>query len=151
MKRSSTAVASQPNTAPTTFGSLNRSQLMARVRSKGNRTTEIRTVTLLRQYRLKGWRRHADLPGKPDFIWRNRRVALFVDGCFWHGHHCGKKLVAKTNSRFWKERIATNRSRDRRTVRRLRQLGWRVVRIWECELHRAPTRCINRVLTALAD
>lgn len=148
MKRTRTALP-PPSATRTTFGSLNRSQLMSRVRSTGNQTTELRTVSLLRLHHLNGWRRHEKLPGKPDFVWRTERVALFVDGCFWHGHDCGKKLVSKTNTWFWAQRIATNRARDRRMTRLLRRLGWRVVRIWECELRRRPDRCIQRLATAL--
>jgi DNA mismatch endonuclease (patch repair protein) len=149
MTRVSPRVAPRPNAEPTTFGSLNRSQLMARVRSTGNRTTELRTVALLREYGITGWRRHGKLPGKPDFTWRLERVVLFVDGCFWHGHRCGKKLAAKTNPEFWRVRIATNKTRDRRNSRQLRRQGWKVVRFWECELRRAPAKCIDRLLAAL--
>src|SRR5690606_13552377 len=66
-----------------------RSRIMRSIRGKGNATTELRMVAILRRERLAGWRRHLDLPGRPDFAWPSERVALFVDGCFWHGcPHC---------------------------------------------------------------
>ena len=62
-----------------------RSRMMAAVRSRGNRSTEVRLAKLLRKHRLSGWRRQYPIPGTPDFCWPKSRVALFVDGCFWHG------------------------------------------------------------------
>lgn len=134
---------------PTTFGGLTRSQLMRRVRSSENDTTEKRMAGLLRKAGLRGWRRHQRLPGKPDFVWPSERVALFVDGCFWHGHQCGRNLVPRTNALAWDEKIRTNRKRDRRVSRQLRSRGWRVVRVWECCLRRAPMACVERVRALL--
>src|SRR5438128_1224525 len=118
----------------TGFGGLSRSELMSRVKSKSNKTTEIRMVALLRQHGIKGWRRHAKLPGRPDFVWPRLHVAVFIDGCFWHGHECGRNLTSKTNSQFWAEKIATNRRRDAKVRRNLRRCGWSVIRVWECKL-----------------
>lgn len=134
---------------PTTFGGLSRSELMSRVGSVGNRTTEIRLATLLRTSRLTGWRRHLPLPGRPDFAWPDERIALFVDGCFWHGHACARNLSPKTNSAEWRRKILGNRRRDRRNSRKLRAYGWRVIRIWECQLSKAPQVCVRRIARAL--
>ena len=133
----------------TTFGGLTRGQLMSRVRSKGNETTEKRLASLLRKARLSGWRRHQPLAGRPDFIWPKAKVAVFVDGCFWHGHNCGKNVTPKTNVKAWRDKIKQNKIRDRRTTRLLRQSGWTVVRIWECQLAKTPERCLSRVRKAL--
>ena len=134
MSRALSLVKSRPSEQPTAFGSLNRSQLMARIRGTGNRTTELRTARLLREHRITGWRRRARLVGKPDFMWRKERVLLFVDGCFWHGHQCGRNLKPKTNSRFWVEKIATNCRRDRLVGVRLRRRGdYPVDFTWERE------------------
>ena len=133
----------------TTFGSLNRSQLMARVRSSGNKTTEQRMVKLLRKAGLKGWRRHLSLPGKPDFAWPALKVAVFVDGCFWHGHDCGKNINPRTNAEAWQNKIENNRRRDRRASRQLRAEGWSVLRIWECRLKSRPKTCIKRIRRAV--
>jgi len=132
-------------TEPTTFGGLSRSELMSRVRSKKNVTTELRLLKLLRKSKLKGWRRHYVLPGKPDFAWPSLKVAVFVDGCFWHGHDCGRNLKPKTNVEAWREKIEKNKIRDRLTTRELRRRGWSVVRIWECQLAREPRFSITRI------
>jgi DNA mismatch endonuclease (patch repair protein) len=133
----------------TTFGTLDRATLMARVRSCGNKTTEVRMMKELREAGLSGWRRHQALPGKPDFCWRRERVVLFVDGCFWHGHGCGKNISPATNAELWRRKIEGNRGRDRRTTKRLRAGGWTVVRVWECSLAKSPGRCLQRVAAAL--
>ena len=134
----------------TTFGGLTRSMLMARIRSSGNATTELSLAALLRVHRLAGWRRQWPIAGKPDFAWPARRLAVFVDGCFWHGHDCGRNLSPHTNARAWRAKIAGNQARDRRTVRCLREKGWRVVRIWECALKKNPLRCVRQIQQALA-
>ena len=112
----------------TTFGALTRSQLMKRVRNTGNKTTEMTLARLLRKSQLKGWLRHLPLPGKPDFAWPKKKVAVFVDGCFWHGHDCGKNVTPKTNANKWREKIEGNQRRDRRVARQLRAQGWCVIR-----------------------
>ena len=110
-----------------------RSRNMASIRSKGNATTEKAFLRLLRDSGLSGWRRHVDLPGKPDFVFRSKRIAVFIDGCFWHGcPRCYR--LPEDNRRYWKTKVLTNRTRDRRTTRRLRSLDWRVIRIWEHSL-----------------
>lgn len=133
----------------TTFGGLSRAQLMSRVRSKGNETTEKRLIALLKRAGLTGWRGHQPLPGRPDFAWRKAKLAVFVDGCFWHGHDCGKNVTPRTNARAWKDKIERNQSRDRQATRLLRRNGWRVIRIWECQIRRNPSRCVSRIRTAL--
>jgi DNA mismatch endonuclease (patch repair protein) len=84
------------------------------------------------------YRLHApDLPGKPDIVFRNRRVAIFVHGCFWHNHQdpaCKLAKMPKSQPEFWKPKLDANRDRDARNVQQLAVLGWTVVTIWECEL-----------------
>jgi DNA mismatch endonuclease, patch repair protein len=134
---------------PTTFGALNRSQLMSRVRSWGNKTTEHRLASLLRANSLHGWRRHYPLRGKPDFVWLVQKVAVFVDGCFWHGHQCGRNLTPKHNAKMWRNKIIGNQRRDRYISRSLRNAGWSVCRIWECALAKQPKSCLQRIERAL--
>lgn len=129
----------------TTFGRLRRGELMSRVRSTGNQTTEKKLAFLLRKVGLTGWRRHQPLPGQPDFVWPKVKVAVFVDGCFWHGHNCGKNVTPKTNAKAWRDKIERNRARDQRVARSLRWLGWKVIRIWECRLTKEPNRCVRRI------
>lgn len=133
----------------TSFGGLSRSQLMARVRSTGNLTTEAGLARLLRLAQLHGWRRHQALSGRPDFVWRSSKVAVFVDGCFWHGHDCGRNVTPRTNARAWDEKIRNNQRRDARVTRTLRRGGWKVYRIAECELARRPERCVGKIRAML--
>ena len=111
-----------------------RSRYMAAVKSKGNLSTEIKIAHLLRSEMFRGWRRHLrNIPGTPDFSWPSEKVALFVDGCFWHG--CPKCYKApETNQIFWSEKILSNKKRDRRVNRILRHSGWKVARVWECRI-----------------
>jgi DNA mismatch endonuclease (patch repair protein) len=139
----------KPDEQTTTFGDLTRSQLMRRVRSSGNVTTELTLARLLRRAQLKGWRRHLRLPGKPDFAWPKENVAVFIDGCFWHGHDCGKNVTPKTNTARWREKIEGNQRRDRRVARQLRAKGWCVIRIWECRLKKNPERYLGIISRAL--
>jgi len=135
----------------TTFGGLRRGQLMSRVRSTGNLTTEKRLASLLRAAGVGGWRRHQPLPGCPDFVWPKAKVAVFVDGCFWHGHDCGRNVRPRTNAKAWRDKIERNQARDRRATRVLRRLGWTVVRIWECGLAKDPDRCLDRIRRRLEE
>ncbi|MBX3358410.1 MAG: DNA mismatch endonuclease Vsr [Phycisphaeraceae bacterium] len=86
-----------------------------------------------------------DLPGKPDIVMPARKCTILVHGCFWHGHACrrGRRQPA-TNSLYWQSKIRRNRARDRRVAIALKQLGWRVVIVWECEL-RDPARLTRRL------
>jgi DNA mismatch endonuclease (patch repair protein) len=123
-----------------------RSRNMASIHSKGNATTERAFLQLLRGAGLSGWRRHADLPGKPDFVFRTQRLAVFIDGCFWHGcPRCYR--LPEDNRGYWRAKIFGNRSRDRRRIKELRALNWQVIRIWEHSLKSPPAR--TRVVTRL--
>ena len=135
--------------AKTTFGGLSRSALMSRVRSKRNATTELRLLSLLRSARLPGLRRDFPLLGNPDFAFPKLKVAVFVDGCFWHGHGCGRNLSPKRNATLWQQKIDGNQRRDRRNARILRAADWRVIRIWECNLAKHPETCVRRIQRAL--
>jgi DNA mismatch endonuclease (patch repair protein) len=134
-----------------------RSQVMAAVRSRGNKATELKLVAILRAARITGWRRHQPVLGCPDFLFRRQRVAIFVDGCFWHGCPWHYRMP-QANREYWQRKIASNCVRDRRTNRLLRSQGWRVLRIWghslakpgavatriTSELSAASKRCNNR-------
>lgn len=110
-----------------------RSRIMAAVPSKNNRSTEQKLKRLLRANKLKGWRTQWPVKGTPDFAWPKLRVAVFVDGCFWHGcWRCYK--LPKTRRAYWRAKHRANKLRDRRVDRRLRGLGWKVLRIRECQL-----------------
>jgi DNA mismatch endonuclease (patch repair protein) len=121
------------------FSKSKRSEVMSRIRGRGNKDTELALAKLLRRNKITGWRRNQKIFGKPDFIFRQARLALFVDGCFWHG--CPKHGTQPAGNRsFWKKKFARNIARDRLVNRALRRAGWRVLRIWEHDLHRATKR-----------
>jgi DNA mismatch endonuclease (patch repair protein) len=141
------------------FSKAKRSEVMSRIRSRGNKDTELALAGLLRKHGITGWRRQVELriakkklrmggsTGKirkskfeirhfkvrPDFIFPKSRTAVFVDGCFWHG--CPRHGTQPAGNRaFWRNKFARNRARDRRVTRALRRANWRVLRIWEHEL-----------------
>ena len=116
---------------------------MAAIKSNGNKDTELKLISIFRANGITGWRRNQKLFGKPDFLFRLERLAVFVDGCFWHG--CPKHLrKPKGNKKYWQKKILRNRNRDRLVTKTLRRAGWRVLRIWEHEL-KNETRLVSRV------
>lgn len=120
---------------------------MSAIRGRGNQTTELTMVAILRAGSIRGWRRHLPLPGTPDFAFRRQRVAVFVDGCFWHAcPKCYKR--PGSNVTFWDAKAERNRARDRAVAAALRARGWRVVRVWEHQLQ-SPKRVLWRLRRAL--
>ena len=115
-----------------------RSAVMARVRSRDT-GPELRLRRLLTglgaRYRLH----RQDLPGSPDVVMPGRRLAIFVHGCFWHGHDCPLFRLPATRPEFWATKILGNRERDRCTAQALRATGWRMLTVWECSL-KGPAR-----------
>jgi DNA mismatch endonuclease (patch repair protein) len=108
---------------------------MSQIRSSGNRDTELRMIKLFRANRIRGWRRKQQIFGKPDFVFRRERIAVFVDGCFWHG--CPNQThspLPKNRAQWWAEKLRRNKKRDRVVTRKLRTQGWHVIRVWECSL-----------------
>ncbi|MBC8469467.1 MAG: very short patch repair endonuclease [Planctomycetes bacterium] len=111
-----------------------RSKTMAAIRGKNNRTTELCFRMAIVRSGIKGWvTNFKDLPGKPDFFFRKKGIAVFIDGCFWHGcPKCGH--YPKTRSSFWKAKILRNKERDKSNRRKLRRKGIKVVSVWEHSL-----------------
>jgi DNA mismatch endonuclease, patch repair protein len=126
-----------------TFSAQKRSWIMAQVKSTGNRSTENNLIAVLREYRLSGWRRHYPIFGKPDFAFPREKVAVFVDGCFWHGHP-QKCRVPQSNREYWLKKIGRNVARDRLVTRTLKDKGWKVIRIWEDSVTKPSTVTIMR-------
>ena len=125
-----------------------RSEVMARIRGRGNKETELALAKLFRAGGIRGWRRHIAIMGRPDFVFRVQRVAIFVDGCFWHC--CPKHSNRPSNNReFWERKLDGNRRRDRIVNATLRASGWRVIRIWEHDMRVRPHVCVARVARAL--
>lgn len=109
-----------------------RSRIMAAVGSKHTSPEmEVRRWLFARGYRYRLHRK--DLPGTPDIVLPSRKMAIFVHGCFWHGHGCSKGRLPKTRIAFWSAKIERNRARDRQAREALQKLGWRALTIWQCE------------------
>lgn len=126
-----------------------RSKVMAAVRGQGNKTTERRLRLGLVRRGVRGWKvRPKGFRGNPDFLFPEARVAIFVDGCFWHGcPDCGH--VPRTNRAFWAAKIERNRERDRAAKKQLEREGLRVLRFWEHELGDGLDACIATVQTTI--
>ena len=110
-----------------------RSAVMSKVRSTGNKSTELRIIELFRTAGLTGWRRRYPVKGKPDFVFLEKRIAIFIDGCFWHGHDC-RNTRPKANAEYWRRKRERNMQRDNEVSELFKKRGWTVLRIWECEL-----------------
>ena len=108
---------------------------MAKVKSCGNKSTELRTIKFFKEYGIKGWRRKYKLTGNPDFVFPKSRLAVFIDGCFWHGckEHC---RIPESNYEYWVSKIDRNIKRDKLVNLELQKRRWIVVRIWEHELRK---------------
>jgi DNA mismatch endonuclease (patch repair protein) len=130
------------------FSRQKRSYIMSRVKGHGNATTELRLIRIFREQGLTGWRRRAAVFGRPDFVFPKARVAIFVDGCFWHGCPLHGQLPA-ANRIFWQTKLLRNIARDKAVNRELRRLGWSIVRFWQHELRDSTkvTRRLERKLT----
>lgn len=126
-----------------------RSRAMRAVRGKGNKSTESRLRLALVRAGVRGWTMHPrTVKGKPDFYFPAHRLAVFVDGCFWHGcGDCGH--IPKTNTGFWRAKIAKNRDRDSRTTACLREQGIVVLRFWEHELDADLEVCLDKIQARL--
>ncbi len=109
-----------------------RSEIMQKVRSKGNKSTEIALIKFFDENGIAGWKRNYPVKGHPDFIFLKDRIAIFVDGCFWHGHEC-RNIRPKDNSDYWDKKRARNIQHDKEITARFEERGWTVIRIWECE------------------
>lgn len=112
-----------------------RSKVMSKIPSKRNKSTELKLISIFNTYGIHGWRRNYPARGKPDFVFLSKKVAIFVDGCFWHGHDC-RNTRPKENAEFWQAKRAKNIARDKQVNEMFKNRGWTVIRIWECELNK---------------
>ena len=121
---------------------------MSRIKGKGNKDTELVMIQILRSNHISGWRRNQAVLGKPDFVFSKQRIALFVDGCFWHG--CPEHSNMPQNNReFWEKKLQGNKDRDKLVTRELRKMGWEIIRVWEHEL-KHPTKVVAKLLRHLS-
>jgi len=120
---------------------------MAQIKSDNNKSSEVNLIVVLRRSGIYGWRRKYPLFGKPDFVFPKQHLAVFVDGCFWHGHP-KKCRIPATNRAYWVKKIARNMTRDRLVTRTLRKKGWKVIRIWEdCVVKASTIARLSKVLS----
>lgn len=128
-----------------------RSKNMRQIRGK-NTVPELAVRQLCREIGFSGYRIHRkDLPGKPDLTWIGRKLAVFVHGCFWHGHDCAEGIrKPKTNRDYWIPKIARNQQRDAENIATLRVAGWDVIVVWECEISKKDrlTKKLQRFLSS---
>lgn len=113
-----------------------RSKIMSAIRSRNTKPEMIVRKYLFAhgfRYRIN----HPRLPGHPDIVLRKYRSCIFVNGCFWHGHDCQKGHLPKTRQEFWTEKINRNKQRDKEEQRKLADMGWHCITVWECELSSA--------------
>lgn len=131
------------------FSPTERSAIMRRVKSSGNASTEALLAREFRKRKITGWRRKMRLTGSPDFVWRRERLALFVDGCFWHGCPLHREIPA-SRIEYWKAKLERNARRDAKVNVALQAAGWTVIRIWECELRKTRrAETLDRLRVAL--
>ena len=127
------------------FTSQERSRIMGNVKSRGNKSTELKLIKLFKEHGVSGWRRNYPVKGKPDFVFLPQRVAIFVDGCFWHGcqAHC---RIPSDNQDYWLAKINRNKERDIATTASFQKRNWKVIRIWEHELTKMNSaETINKI------
>lgn len=122
------------------FSKNKRSEVMSRIRGRGNKSTQRHMAALLRSYGIAGWRLEGkDIIGRPDIYFPRLRIAIFLDGCFWHA--CRKCFhMPVGNHAFWMRKICSNKKRDRQVNRLLRKAQIRVIRLWEHDLEKRTLR-----------
>ena len=115
------------------FSKEKRSEIMRKVKSSRNKSTELSLIKFFKEEHITGWRRNYKIKGKPDFVFPRLKITIFCDGCFWHGHNCRNTKPAQ-NKEYWEKKIDRNKKRDKEINKYLTKLNWKVIRIWECEI-----------------
>ena len=130
------------------FDKQQRSQIMRKVKSSGNKSTEIRLISVFKENNISGWRRNYAVKGHPDFVFLKMKIAVFVDGCFWHGHDC-RNTTPSDNKESWDRKRQRNIQHDREVTAIFEARGWTVIRIWECELKKKNVTILLKKLEPL--
>ena len=120
---------------------------MQRIRSTGTKPERI-VIKELEKLNLNFTKHEKTLIGKPDIVFHNKKVVVFIDSDFWHGHPV-RFVMPKTNTEYWEEKIARNKKRDRKVNQELKKAGWTVLRIWEYDIKHNLNRSINKILKKL--
>src|SRR3989338_9276368 len=124
-----------------------RSRIMSSIRSVNN-SVEIKFRKLLFANGLRGYRNHYPIRGKPDIVFVSKKLAIFIDGDFWHGYNW-KKLGKKPPRKYWQAKINRNIERDKETMKVLKKEGWKILRLWEHNIKKNPEKCILKVKKCL--
>ncbi|MEY8575041.1 very short patch repair endonuclease [Oscillospiraceae bacterium 21-37] len=130
------------------FDKQQRSQIMRKVKSSGNKSTELRLISVFKENNISGWRRNYAVKGHPDFVFLKMKIAVFVDGCFWHGHDC-RNTTPSDNKEYWDRKRQRNIQHDREVTAIFEARGWTVIRIWECELKKKNVTILLKKLEPL--
>ena len=130
------------------FDKQQRSQIMRKVKSSGNKSTEIRLISVFKENNISGWRRNYAVKGHPDFVFLKMKIAVFVDGCFWHGHNC-RNTTPSDNKEYWDRKRQRNIQHDKEVTAIFEARGWTVIRIWECELKKKNAEILMKKLEPL--
>ena len=112
-----------------------RSKNMSHIRSKDTSIElKVRKYLFSLGYRYRV--NYKELPGKPDIVFTKKKIAIFIHGCYWHGHNCNSRYahVSKSNTDYWNTKIQRNQERDKRNIEQLEKDGWKVIVLWECEI-----------------
>lgn len=127
------------------FDKQKRSEIMSAVHSKKNKSTELKLIEIFKENNIKGWRRSYPVKGHPDFVFLDLKIAIFVDGCFWHGHDCRNTRPAD-NADYWQQKRERNITHDKEITALFERRGWKVIRIWECELQKKNLNILEKKL-----
>ncbi len=121
-----------------------RKKNMQNIRSKGTKPERI-LMSELKKLKIYFSTHPNDITGKPDIVFRRKKIAVFADSDFWHGHKT-RFIMPKTNTEYWAEKISNNKMRDRKVNKALKADGWRVIRLWEYDIKKHTQKCINKIL-----
>lgn len=121
---------------------------MSKVRSKNNKSTEIKLISFFKDNNITGWRRNYPVKGHPDFVFLDKKIAVFVDGCFWHGHDC-RNTRPTSNADYWNKKRERNIQHDKEITSLFERRGWSVIRIWECELKKKNKEILLQKIVSL--
>lgn len=132
------------------FDSKKRSDIMSKVRSNNNKSTELALIKFFKENKITGWKRNYPVKGHPDFVFIDKKIAVFVDGCFWHGHDC-RNTRPSDNAEYWQRKRERNIRHDKEVTAMFENRGWTVIRIWECELKKKNRDVLFDRLSILTD
>ena len=117
---------------------------MSRIRGTNTKPEKyVRSILYGKGFRFSLNKR--DLPGKPDIVLKKYKTIINVNGCFWHHHNCGRYNIPKNNRKFWLNKFKKNKERDKINTRKLRKLGWKVYKVWECKIIKETIKIINKI------